>query len=159
MCQGSECDKVDFFFYQGRLIISESYTGCWICLNKLEYALIISQYAWIYLSNTKYDWICWHIPEKTQWWICPNVSDTVNSIRWLYKLLSRYYWGKDVFRTLSKISDVWVQIRNQKFWRVVELGHFDKHFVEKHKKKKPRKETFWKVFSWIFLDSGGQVSL
>ena len=29
-----------------RMWICERYTGCWICLNKPEYALIMSQYAW-----------------------------------------------------------------------------------------------------------------
>ena len=38
-----------------RLQICKVYTGCWIWLNKPEYALIMSQYAWIYLNNTEYD--------------------------------------------------------------------------------------------------------
>ena len=38
-----------------RLWIFEGYTGCWICLNKPEYALIITQYAWICLNNAEYD--------------------------------------------------------------------------------------------------------
>ena len=42
----------------------EGYTGWWICLNKPEYPLMMSQYARICLNNAKYDWICWHIPEK-----------------------------------------------------------------------------------------------
>ena len=42
----------------------EDYTRCWICLKKREYALIMSQYAWICLNIAEYDWICWHIPEK-----------------------------------------------------------------------------------------------
>ena len=35
------------------LWICEGYTRCWICQNKSEYALIMSQYVWICLSNRK----------------------------------------------------------------------------------------------------------
>ena len=48
-------------------------TGCWVWQIKPEYALM-SQYAWIYLNNAKYDWTCWHAPEKTEWWICQNAE-------------------------------------------------------------------------------------
>ena len=59
-----------------RLWIFEGYTGCWICLNRPEYALIMSQYVWICHNNAEYDWICWHTPEKTVlnmpelFWMC-----------------------------------------------------------------------------------------
>ena len=58
-----------------RLWIYEGYTGCWICLNNPEYALIMCQYAWnasICLNSAEYNWICRHIPEKTECWICQN---------------------------------------------------------------------------------------
>ena len=62
----------------GRLRICEGYRGCWICINKPEYALIMSHYAWLCLNNAEYDWICWHIPERTACWIFQNSewSDT-----------------------------------------------------------------------------------
>ena len=44
-----------------RLLIYKCYTGCWICLNKPEYASIMSPYVWIYFNNAGYDWIYWHI--------------------------------------------------------------------------------------------------
>ena len=37
------------------LWICEGYTGCWICPSKPEYALVMSQYAWICLDNAEYD--------------------------------------------------------------------------------------------------------
>ena len=43
-----------------RLWICEGYTGCWICLNKPEYALIslnMSKYALIMLKMFKYTWV------------------------------------------------------------------------------------------------------
>ena len=54
-----------------RLGICEGYTGCWICLNKPEYTLM-PQYAWICLNNAEYHWMCRHLPEKTESWICQN---------------------------------------------------------------------------------------
>ena len=104
------------------------------------YALItlnMIEYAGIYLKNqsAKYSRIL-------------NVSDAVHSVRSLYKLLSSYR-DRDVFRTLSNIYDgafskennTWVQVHYQKHFRAsgrgetVELGHFDKNFPTKHKKK------------------------
>ena len=55
-----------------RLWRSEGYKGCWICLNKSEYALIMSHYEWICLNNAEYDWICQGPPEKAERWICQN---------------------------------------------------------------------------------------
>ena len=57
-----------------------------------------------------------------------NMSDSVQSIRPLYKLLSSY-WDRDVFRTLSNI-----------------LGHFDKHCIENTRKKGTAGKHF-EVFS------------
>ena len=61
-----------------RLWICQGYTGKRICLNKPEYALIMSENAWICLNNAEYDWICWDIPEKqsTEYTRILNVSDT-----------------------------------------------------------------------------------
>ena len=41
-----------------RLWFCEGYSGLWICLDKPEYALVMSQYAWIWLNSAKYAWIC-----------------------------------------------------------------------------------------------------
>ena len=60
--QGSEYDSSRI--YQG-------YAGCWICLNRPEYAWIMSQYAWTCRTNVKYDWMCRHIAEK-QCTICQS---------------------------------------------------------------------------------------
>ena len=46
------------------LWICEGYnknTECWICPNKPDYALAMSQHVWICLSNAQYDWICRHM--------------------------------------------------------------------------------------------------
>ena len=64
--------KYDSAQNMAKLLICEDYTGCWIYLNKPEYALIMSQYAWICLNNTEYDWICQHKPENMECWICQN---------------------------------------------------------------------------------------
>ena len=55
-----------------KLWMCKGYTGCWICLNESGYALMTSQYAWIYFNNAEYDWICQHIPEWIESWICQN---------------------------------------------------------------------------------------
>ena len=52
--------------------ICEGFAGCWICLNKPKYTLIMSQYGWICLNNTENDWICQHLLEKTECWICQD---------------------------------------------------------------------------------------
>ena len=82
-----------------RLWIFEGYTGCWICLNKPEYALIITQYAWICLNNAEYD--IWKNSAKYARIL--KKSDAVPSIRPLY---CTNYWAvieTDVFKTLSNI--------------------------------------------------------
>ena len=69
------------------------------------YALIMFQYAWLYLKNAEYEWIYWHIPEKAECWICQNsecgwcstqhkstVQITLSSCR-----------NRDVFRAPSNI--------------------------------------------------------
>ena len=38
-------------------------TACWMRLNRSEYPLKMSQYAWICPDNVKYDLICRQIPE------------------------------------------------------------------------------------------------
>ena len=48
-------------------------------LSNPENARIMSQYLRICLSEAEYDWICQHIPEKTECWICQNVSDALHS--------------------------------------------------------------------------------
>ena len=63
-----------------------------MCLNKCEYALIMSEYARMCLNNVEYDLICQNIPEKkkkqsTEYVRILNVSVALHSIRLLYKLL------------------------------------------------------------------------
>ena len=61
-------------------------------LKKSEYALIMSKYASLCLNSAKYDsayqYINWK--KSAKYARILNVSDTVNSIRSLYKLLSSY---------------------------------------------------------------------
>ena len=70
-----------------RLWICDGCTG-WVCLNKPDYALKMSQF----LNNVEYDWIRWYIPKKTESLYARilNVSDAVHSTRSLCKLLSSY---------------------------------------------------------------------
>ena len=84
--------------------VAEGSEYAWIWLNKPEYALVMSQYAWICLNNAEYDWIYGHIPAKNsaEYARILNVSDAVQSIGSLNKLLSSYR-DRDVFRTLSSI--------------------------------------------------------
>ena len=113
-----------------RLWICEGNTGSWTCLNYAEYY-----------------WICWHIPQKqtAEYARILNVSDTVYSIRSMYKLVSSYQ-DRDVFRTLSNIWDgafckknnAWVQVCNQKFFTEIlreVCGHFNKDFVKNPRRK------------------------
>ena len=123
----------------------EDYTGCWICLNKPEYLLIImSQDVWICLYNAEYDWKCQHIPEKYARIL--NVSDVVHTIRSLYKLLGSY-WDRDVFRTQSNIFSMECLAKRQ---GRVELGHFNTQYtINKSKRGSAGKhlEVFFPIYS------------
>ena len=87
-----------------RLWICEGYTGNWICLNRPEYAVVMSQYAWICPNNAEYDWVCRHIRQKT-------VLNMIELFR-IY-LMENIAWGQstiywavtetDIFRTLLNI--------------------------------------------------------
>ena len=90
-----------------RLSICEGYTGCQICLNKAEYALIsldMREYALIIL----------------------NVSDAVRSIRSLYKLLCSY---QD--RSIQNIVK-YLRVRGKKEGGgvVLLIEHFKKYFLQ-----------------------------
>ena len=61
---------------------SKGYKGCWICLNKPEHTLIMSQFEWICFDNAKYDWICRLIPEKTECLICQNYFECAWCSTW-----------------------------------------------------------------------------
>ena len=94
-------------------------------LNMPQNALIVAQYVWLCLNNAEYHWICRHIPEKIENWICQN-SDAVQSIRSLYQLQSRAVIMTKTYlehcqttfkmdRFTKKIACV--QVGNQKFFR------------------------------------------
>ena len=55
-------NKLPVLTNMARLWICEGYTGCWICLNKPVFTLIMYQYTWIWLNKAEYDWIYRHIP-------------------------------------------------------------------------------------------------
>ena len=159
-------------------------TGFWICVwlfQGSEYArflrmrvlhkvLNMSEFGWIMPFGRvlnippQYDWIALNMTEYAGIYLknqhreyarILNVSDSVHSIRSLYKLLSSYR-DTDVFRTLSNIWDgafckkniAWAQVHNQKFFRArrrgeaVKLVHLDKYFVKNARKKKPHRKTF-----------------
>ena len=67
--QGFKYDRAQ---NMARLWRCEGYTRCWASLNKPEYVILMSQYALICRNNAEYDWICWHIPEKTECWKWQN---------------------------------------------------------------------------------------
>ena len=50
-------NKLPVLTTMARLWICEGYTGCWICLNKPVFTLIMYQYTWIWLNKAEYDWI------------------------------------------------------------------------------------------------------
>ena len=69
-------------------------------MNMPKLSLIMSQYAWICVNNAEYDWICHHIPEKPERWICRN-SDCV--------------WCSQIYRCSRNVSEhkATVQITEQ----------------------------------------------
>ena len=87
------------------ILICEGYTGCWICLNKSEYALMIFQYAWLSLltlNMIECGGIYLKKKKSAEYARILNVPDAVHSRRLLYKWLSSYR-DRDVLRTLSSI--------------------------------------------------------
>ena len=127
-----------------RLWRREGYKGCWICLNKPEYLLIMSQYEWIYLNNAEYDWICRLTPEKTECWICQNYSECVwctaeHKVTEFTEQLPRQTYSEHCqtfkIKRFSKriMPESRCSTRNFSGQEegFVELGHFDKHFIKK----------------------------
>ena len=143
--QGSEYVWSTFHRAQNmaRLWISKGYKGCWICLNKPEYALIMSQYEWICLKSC---WIWLNILTYT--WkkkqsaeydiIILSVSDAVYSIRSLNSLSN--YQDRHIHCQTFKIMHFAKRImpecrcttRNFSGQEegFVERRHFDKHFIK-----------------------------
>ena len=129
-----------------KLWICGGYKGCWICLNKSEYDLMTSQYVWTCLNNAEYGWICWHIPETTECWICQN-SECVWCIIWhkvtvkVTEQLSRHCQTYKMKRFAKRIM-VECGCSTKRFSgetgagrSFVKLGHFDKDFVKDTRKR------------------------
>ena len=116
----------------------------------------MSQYAWICLNNAEYDWICRHIPEKKQnaeHARTMNVSDAVAQDHYTN------YWAVTETETRSEHSQTFkmecfakgkmpeCRCKTKNFpgqgrSGFVELGHFDKHFVNRKSKRDPAGKHF-----------------
>ena len=110
-----------------RLWIYGGYTGSWICLNKPENALIMSQYGWISLNNGEYNWICRHISEKTECWIrqssrCVWCSIKHNVTEQISEHLLRQRCIQNIVKHLKGVVLQRVQVLNQQFFKVGEKG-------------------------------------
>ena len=111
----------------------------WICQDSEFDRVLNMQKLHRVLNMPRYDWIC-----LNRTWICLNMSEVmlkdrllnmyhiIHSARLLYKLMITY-WKIGLFTT-----------------QVVELGHFNKHFVKNTRKDEalqaPR-EALWIFFS------------
>ena len=140
-----------------RLRVCEGYARCEICLDKPEYALIMCQFLWVCFNNAEYDWICWHIPEKTGYWICQNseciwCSKHHKVTAHITERLSRQWRIQYTVKHLRcKKNNAWVQVCNQTTFGagggdLVELRDFDKHLVKNTRKRGPTGKYFG-VFS------------
>ena len=101
-----------------KLLICNGYTGCWICLNKPEYALIIPQYVWIYLNNAEheYDYIYLN-KQSAEFARILNMSDAVHNIRSLNKLGHFNNQGNilEFFLLDTLKTTFWMEIITQKW--------------------------------------------
>ena len=126
-----------------RFWISDGHKGCWICLNKSEYALIKSQDEWICFNNADYDWICRRITEKTECWICQNYYEciwcsTKHKVTEFIEQLPTQTYSEycQTFKTKRFAKRMMPECRwaTRHFsgWEegFVELGHFDKHLIK-----------------------------
>ena len=126
-----------------RLWIREGYKGCWICLNKPEYALIISKYEWICFNNVECDLICRHITGKTECWICQNYSEcvwcsTYHKVTESIEQLPRQTYSEhcQTFKIKRFAKRIMPECRcatrnfSGQEEGFVKLGHFDKHFTK-----------------------------
>ena len=125
------------------------------------------QYTWMCLHNTEYDWICRHILEKKN--RVPNMPEFWMSLmQYIVYGHCTNYWAVIETETYSEHCQTFKTERSAKIiipectcatrnfsgqWKrgaLVELGHFDKHFV-KNKKKKPHRETFLSFFYQFYI--------
>ena len=132
-----------------RLWICEGYTGCWICLNMPENALIMCQYAYVILNINKYARI--YLKKKTkkqsaEYARLLNVSDAVYWIRSLHKLLSSY-WNRRIQNIVKHLR--WSILQKEclsagaqpeflQVWQVgggEGVGHFDKQCFKNTRKE------------------------
>ena len=142
-----------------RLSICEGYTGCWICLNKPDYALIISHYEWICLNNAEYDWICWYMPEKTRvlnmpelFWMClmQYIAEGHCTNYWAVTQTETYSGHCQTFkmeRSAKKIMPV--QPKNFQGREGCGTGYIDKHFVRNTRKRNPAWKHFGLFSPWL----------
>ena len=147
---GSKCARAQ---NTARIWIKEGYTECWICLNKSEYTLIISQYAWICLNNGLYDWITSVNLNKQSFAYARilNVSDAGHCIKSPYILLSSYWdrriknehFPKGIMRESTCATRHFQGKGGRGF---VELGRFDNYVVKNTRKRGPARKHF-RVFS------------
>ena len=144
------------------ILICEGYTGCWICLNKSEYALMIFQYAWlslltlnmiecggIYLKKKR-------VLNTLEFWMCrmQYIAEGYCTNDWAVIETETYSEHCQAFkmegfakRTISECKCTTRTFSGQGRM-FVELAHFDKCLVrQKHKKKRPHTETFWSFCS------------
>ena len=146
-----------------RLWICGGYTGCWICLNTPENALIMSQYGWICFNNADCNWICRHISEKTECWICQSswcvwCSTKHNATE---QITEHLLWQRCIQNIVKHLrgavlqKEQWLSTSAQPaIFQVGEKGcrnrALSSTFCEKHKKR-TRRETFRKFLSLILL--------
>ena len=132
-----------------RLRTCEDNKKCQIYLNTSEYTLIMSQHMWICLNNTEYDWICQHIPDRTDCWICRNSELITEQLS--THTYSDHCQTFKIERFAKRIMPECrcaarnFQVRKGRF---VELGHIDKEFVKNTRKiLRSRMEIFLSFFS------------
>ena len=88
---------------------------------KSEYALVISQYMWIFLNNAEYDWIYGHIPEKnmngiyqnSQFWILVRILKKYFTKR-LPKFESTYFCDNlFIVASFETVKKVWIKTQQK----------------------------------------------
>ena len=91
----------EFCIYLRFSICQYSEYGSVLNIQRIRRVLHMPQDDWIFLNKT---WICLNMSEFTIIDRALNMSNTIQSERSPYKLMSSY-WKMGVFRTLSNIKD------------------------------------------------------
>ena len=135
-----------------RLWMCEGYTGCWMCLNKPGYSLIMPQYVWACINNAEYASIylnkeSFNMPELLMCLMQCMHKVIVQNTEQLLRQRSIQKFKMECFakRIMPECRRATRDFPGQGRFRGTKA--LWQTFRQKHMKRTPPRETFWSFFS------------